>query len=113
MNIFFKAKIRQYYKELKNKPTQNLLGCLRIEAEKHLLAQVLGILIKQQTGKSFTFSSNPKDSNLKDFLKNNPDEYNLKIPNREIITESLIRYAESLEKELDNKVKFNFEIVEE
>ena len=106
-----KAKIYAYYKELNNIPINNLLECLRITADKHLLAQVLGILIDQQTDNSLKITASTKYNQIKEFLENNSGKYDLKIHNREIVTENLLEFAKNLEKELINKVKFNFKII--
>ena len=106
-----KAKIYAYYKELMNIPVNNLLECLTIAADKHLLAQVLGILVNQQTSNKINVSTCTKYNQIKEFFENNPAKYNLKIHNREIVTENLLEFAKDLEKELMNKVKFNFKIV--
>ena len=102
-----KAKIYAYYKELNNIPVNNLLECLNLRADKHLLAQVLGVLINQQTNVNFHVSANTKYNQVKEFLKKNSGQYNLNIQNREIITDNLLEFAKNLEKELQNKVKFN------
>ena len=106
-----KAKIYAYYKELNNIPVNNLLECLRITADKHLLAQVLGVLINQQTDNSLKITASIKYNQVKEFLENNFGKYDLKIHNREIVTENLLEFAKNLEKELINKVKFNFKII--
>ena len=106
-----KAKIYAYYKELNNIPINNLLECLRITADKHLLAQVLGVLINQQTDNSLKITASTKYNQVKEFLENNSGKYDLKIHNREIVTENLLEFAKNLEKELINKVKFNFKII--
>ena len=106
-----KAKIYAYYKELNNIPINNLLECLRLGADKHLLAQVLGVLINQQTDNSMKITANTKYNQIKEFLENNSGKYDLKIHNREIVTENLLEFAKNLEKELLNKVKFNFRII--
>ena len=106
-----KAKIYAYYKELNNIPINNLLECLRLGADKHLLAQVLGVLINQQTDNSMKITASSKYNQIKEFLENNSGKYDLKIHNREIVTENLLEFAKNLEKELLNKVKFNFRII--
>ena len=106
-----KAKIYAYYKELNNIPINNLLECLLTTADKHLLAQVLGVLINQQTDNSLKITASTKYNQIKEFLENNSGKYDLKIHNREIVTENLLEFAKNLEKELINKVKFNFKIV--
>ena len=76
-----------------------------------MLAQVLGILINQQTDNSIKINTRTKYHQIKEFLENNSGKYNLQIHNREIVTENLLEFAKNLEKELINKVKFNFKIV--
>ena len=106
-----KVKIYAYYKELNNIPVNNLLECLRLDADKHLLSQVLGVLINQQTNNSIKINYSTKYSQIKEFLEDNSGKYDLKIHNREIVTENLLEFAKNLEKELLNKVKFNFKII--
>ena len=74
-----KAKIYAYYKELNNIHVNNLLECLRLGADKHLLAQVLGVLINQQTDNSLKITASTKYNQIKEFLENNSGKYDLKI----------------------------------
>ena len=106
-----KAKMYAYYKELNNIPVNNLLECLQLDADKHLLARILGVLINQQTDNSMKINVHSKYNQIKEFLENNSGKYDLKIHNREIVTENLLEFAKNLEKELINKVKFNFKII--
>ena len=106
-----KAKMYAYYKELNNIPVNNLLECLQLDADKHLLARILGVLINQQTDNSMKINVHSKYNQIKEFLENNSGKYDLKIHNREIVTENLLEFAKNLEKELLNKVKFNFTII--
>ena len=106
-----KARIYSYYKELKNQPINNLLECLSLQADKHLLAQVLGVLINQQTEKNVSVNKSTKYNQIKEFLEKNLGSYDLKIQDRKIVTEQLLEFSSRLEKELLNKVKFNFKIV--
>ena len=106
-----KARIYSYYKELKNQPINNLLECLSLQADKHLLAQVLGVLINQQTEKNVSVNKSTKYNQIKEFLEKNLGSYDLKIQDRKIVTEQLLEFSNRLEKELLNKVKFNFKFI--
>ena len=106
-----KARISSYYKELKNQPINNLLECLSLQANKHLLAQVLGVLINQQTEKNVSVNKSTKYNQIKEFLEKNLGSYDLKIHDRKIVTEKLLEFSSQLEKELLNKVKFNFKVI--
>ena len=106
-----KARISSYYKELKNQPINNLLECLSLKADKHLLAQVLGVLINQQTEKNVSVVTRTKYNQIKEFLEKNSGSYDLKIHDRKIVTEKLLEFSSQLEKELLNKVKFNFKVI--
>ena len=106
-----KARISSYYKELKNQPINNLLECLSLQADKHLLAQVLGVLINQQTEKNVSVNISTKYNQIKEFLEKNLGSYDLKIHDRKIVTEKLLEFSSQLEKELLNKVKFNFKVI--
>ena len=106
-----KARIYSYYKELKNQPINNLLECLSLQADKHLLAQVLGVLINQQTEKNVSVNKSTKYNQIKEFLEKNLGSYDLKVHDRKIVTEQLLEFSSRLEKELLNKVKFNFKFI--
>ena len=106
-----KARIYSYYKELRHQPINNLLECLSFQADKHLLAQVLGVLINQQTEKNVSVNKSTKYNQIKEFLEKNSGSYDLKIQDRKIVTEQLLEFSSRLEKELLNKVKFNFKVV--
>ena len=96
---------------MKNQPINNLLECLSLQADKHLLAQVLGVLINQQTEKNVSVTTSTKYNQIKEFLEKNSGSYDLKIQDRKIVTEQLLEFSSRLEKELLNKVKFNFKVV--
>ena len=106
-----KARIYSYYKELRHQPINNLLECLSLLADKHLLSQVLGVLINQQTEKNVSVVTKTRYNQIKEFLEKNPGSYDLKIHDRKIVTEKLLEFSSQLEKELLNKVKFNFKVI--
>ena len=106
-----KARIYSYYKELNNIPVNNLLECLNLKADKHLLAQVLGVLINQQTEKNLSVTTKTKYAQIKEFLENNPGNYDLNIHNRKMVTENILEISKVLEKELLNNVKFKFKVI--
>ena len=106
-----KARIYSYYKELNNIPVNNLLECLNLKADKHLLAQVLGVLINQQTEKNLSVAAKTKYAQIKEFLENNPGNYDLNIHNRKMVTENILEISKVLEKELLNNVKFKFKVI--
>ena len=48
---------------------------------------------------------------VEEFLEKNSGSYDLKIQDRKIVTEQLLEISSWLEKELLNKVKFNFKVI--
>ena len=106
-----KARIYSYYKELKGIKSTNLIDCINFRADKHLLAQVLGLLINQQTDKTFNSVYSTKYEQLKEFLNKNTGNYEFNINYNQGVTENLSEFAKILASELDNKVSFTFNIV--
>ena len=52
-----------------------------------------------------------KNAQFKEFLENNPGNYDLNIHNRKMVTENILEISKVLEKELLNNVKFKFKII--
>lgn len=105
-----KAKIYSYYKELIKEPANNLLSCVRLISDKHLLAQVLGVMINSQTDKNMHVVTRTRYKDIVEFLNNNPAEYNLVADYREGTTEKLLKFAKEVEQELKHKISIKIKI---
>ena len=104
--IAAKAKIYSYYKELINEPAKNLLSCVRLMSDKHLLAQVLGTMINSQTNEHLHIVTRTRYNDIIGFLKSHPGHYDLVADYRDVVAEKLLKFTKEIEKELNNKVSF-------